>query len=315
MRRPLVVASCAVLATLAPSAFAEELGGTVAAQVLFDRGRSAFDAGRIEEACAAFEESMRLDPANGTLLNLARCHEQQGRVTTAWSEYRDALDMSRRLGQLQRAAVAEAAMARLEPRLPKLKVVMTAPPPGVVITHNGTSHRAAFLGAAMPVDPGAHVISVSAPGREAYETTVHVDEADTHEVVVPALDVETVGDRPSPLFYAGVVSGSVALTSLVAGAALGGVALAQQADAESDPQLCPQKRCTPLGRAQVDSAETKADAAVALLSIGGALAAASAVMLVVDRTRTPEEAPAEATATLVPWAGPQSGGFAFASAW
>jgi len=52
-------------------------------------------------ACPKLEESQRLDPALGTLLNLADCREQEGNVATAWSLFRDAESLARRGGHAE----------------------------------------------------------------------------------------------------------------------------------------------------------------------------------------------------------------------
>ena len=50
---------------------------------------------RYAEACPLLEESYQLDPAGGTLLNLALCHEATNRTKTAYDEYRLVLEKAR----------------------------------------------------------------------------------------------------------------------------------------------------------------------------------------------------------------------------
>src|SRR4051812_8772615 len=57
------------------------------AEALFREGKHLLSAGKLDEACPKLEESQRLDPKPGTLINLAYCHERQGRAATAWGEY------------------------------------------------------------------------------------------------------------------------------------------------------------------------------------------------------------------------------------
>ena len=61
-----------------------------AAQVLFDEGRTLMDAERYGEACPKFAESLRLDAALGTQLNLARCYQLVGKTASAWILYLEA---------------------------------------------------------------------------------------------------------------------------------------------------------------------------------------------------------------------------------
>src|SRR6185369_12155545 len=60
------------------------------AQSLFDEGRKLMNEKKFAEACPRLERSYKLDPAAGTLLNVAVCHEGLGRTATAWNEFREA---------------------------------------------------------------------------------------------------------------------------------------------------------------------------------------------------------------------------------
>ena len=100
------------------------------ATTLFQDGRALMAAGRLAEACPKLEESQRLDPGGGTLLNLALCHEQAGRLARSWSEFNDAAAVARRDGRRDRELAADSHAAALWPRLSKLTV--SVPPASIV---------------------------------------------------------------------------------------------------------------------------------------------------------------------------------------
>jgi hypothetical protein len=58
--------------------------GPTAAEALFQEGRQLLEEGHVDEACLRLAESYAQEPASGTLLNLARCHQTQGKIATAW---------------------------------------------------------------------------------------------------------------------------------------------------------------------------------------------------------------------------------------
>src|SRR5262245_61414545 len=78
---------CARLAVAGP-AFAED---RAAAEALFQAGREAMDARDYKTACERFEESHRLEPTAGALLNLANCREKLGELATAWQRFQEAI--------------------------------------------------------------------------------------------------------------------------------------------------------------------------------------------------------------------------------
>src|SRR5262245_63210105 len=63
--------------------------GDAGAEALFRAGREAAEKGDYASACARFEESHRLEPAAGTVFNLADCYEKRGQVASAWQRYRE----------------------------------------------------------------------------------------------------------------------------------------------------------------------------------------------------------------------------------
>src|SRR5688572_27163245 len=60
------------------------------AQVLFDEAKSEAKRGNLAAACEKFVASHKLDPAGGTILHVADCHENEGKLASAWAEYNEA---------------------------------------------------------------------------------------------------------------------------------------------------------------------------------------------------------------------------------
>jgi hypothetical protein len=161
------------------------------AEGFFVEGRSAMKARRYEEACAKFAESHRLDPASGTLLNLAVCREAQGRTATAWTHYWEGLVLSKKEANLEGERFALERLHALEPTLCRLTIYPpTTEPTALVITLDGARLDPKAWGSAKPVDPGTHVVVASAPGRESWTGRVSLVEQGSRRVLsVPPLRV------------------------------------------------------------------------------------------------------------------------------
>ena len=68
------------------------------AEALFDAARDLAKSGHYAEACPKFEASLELDEQLGTLVNLADCYENLGRVATAWAGWGAAREWAKREG-------------------------------------------------------------------------------------------------------------------------------------------------------------------------------------------------------------------------
>src|SRR5262249_23694305 len=111
----------ALAVTLAPPARA---GDPATADALFNAAKALMARKKWGEACPKVAASYKLDPTLGTLLNLADCHEKQGLLAQAWSEWGAAGERAEREKDAARKALCARRRAELEPRVPKLNIAV-----------------------------------------------------------------------------------------------------------------------------------------------------------------------------------------------
>jgi hypothetical protein len=334
----------ALAASLAgPDAFADD---KTTAEALFQAARTLMDEGKYAEACPKFAESQRLDPGGGTLLNLALCHEKEGKTATAWSEYKEGLGVARSEGRDDRVKFATDNIAAIEPRLSRLTVTVGADAkiPGLVVTVDGTQIGEPAWGIATPYDPGARRVAATAPGRTPWQTTIQLGPvADQQTVSVPLLEPGAAEPTPAPTAttsgpapsgapavapptgdagssepsdgstqqVAGYVIGAAGLVSVVIGGVFGGLAMSAESEAE---ETCDETTCTTLqGLNASDDANTNATLANAFV-FGGIGLVAVGLVVVLTAPSAPEEAAAAAT-TVTPWVGPSEAGLVGRFVW
>lgn len=268
------------------------------ALTLFRRGRELMEAKRIDEACASFAESQRLDPGGGTLLNLAVCHEEQGRTATAWAEFSDGLALARRDQRTDRVELAQTHMTALEPKLSRL--VINAPSDAALrIVRNGGDVPAAALGIAVPVDPGRHVVEAFVGTNSVFRMEIDVG-ADGDRRVVDVVPSEapretplradppvvtTVQAEPPPrrsslrpiLGWTLVGAGAI---SIGTGTFFGIRALGEQSASDDG---CRNGRCSSDAVERNDSAKTFADVSTATIALGALAVAAGIALILFDR--------------------------------
>ena len=186
---------CAVLLPQAARAQASP-SASARADTLFMQGKASLEAGDYAHACPKLQESYGLDPATGTLLALAVCHAGVGLSATAWRELRSAADGAIREGRADRAQFARDQIARLEPKLSRLTLVVPPDAPaGTIVELDGAPVARGDWGKATPVDPGHHILAARAPGRTAWSGTVDMgSEHDAQTVTVGPLAPESAHD-------------------------------------------------------------------------------------------------------------------------
>lgn len=248
------------------------------AEMLFFTGKGMMGEGRFTEACPKFAESFRLDPAAGTLLNLAVCHEKEGKVASAWGEFRQAEADAKRANRADREALASEAVSRLEPELPFVSIIVPAAMriPGLEVKRNGVPLQAAAWDTELPIDPGENVITASAPRYKTETLKVTLEKKQHTSVTLQPLEVDLLAIPPPPFWTArrklgmGLLIPGIAVAGV--GALFGGLALSEKSTSDSDcaPRLGV-ARCTQAGANAMSTAQT--DAWVADFGIGVGAAA------------------------------------------
>jgi len=293
MRRVLGIA--AAILFVAGRASAQPSGQDVAtAQALFEDGKRLMQGGKYEEACPKLVESQRLDPGGGTLLAIALCHEGQGKTATAWADYNVALGQARKDGRADREQTANEHIKGIEPKLVRVRIVVTQKVDGLEVRRDGALVGEAQWGTALPIDPGDHAFEASAPKKEKWSQTIAVrGEGQTVDVKIPALadaelsaiippapppkkdetppppkkhDGDDENDGSSQRLWGGIVGG-IGLVGLTVGTVFGLSASSKWSDAKDTHDA-------KLGK----SAGSAADASTVFFVVGGVALVAGAVL-------------------------------------
>lgn len=311
----------------------------IGAEKLYDDGSKLLAADDWAGACAKFADSFALDPAPGTLLNLASCAEHDGKVALAWSRYKDARSLNADTkSDKQRAQIESfiaAAIVRLEPRIPYLTVTVSPQVPGAKLRRDG---EPMIGGTELPIDPGKHVIEVEAPGYGVTRKEITIKEGahDKLEIQMgprvsepidtpkdPPPKDPTVKDPVVPpagetglgtLSIAGIVIGSIGIATLGVSAATGIVALGKEGeldelgckDTDSGTFSCTEGKEL---EAQEVSDEGKTMAIVSTVTtFVGAAAVGTGVLLFVLGTVQSSDQKAAPAARVLPYFGPADAG-------
>lgn len=273
--------------TVAPGVTLASEGSKAAAEALFNDARSLMAAGRYDEAIAKLQASQNLDPALGTMLNLAECYEKTGKIASAWAQYREVVSLARQSGAKEREDFAEQKSRALEPRISKLAIKLTpaaGDPSSMTITRDGDVVSAAELAVPIPVDPGKHVIEVRAPGKAPWSLTVEIGEgSSTKAVEIPALMDAPGNAQPTPATnpatpaaqndgstqrVLALVSGGVGVVGIGLGTVFGLKASSSWSDAKGECSAYPYG-CTQKGLSDKDDAQSQATISTIGFIVGG----------------------------------------------
>jgi hypothetical protein len=304
LRRWLAVPS--MLLAFAASSTARAQSDVAAAEAIFEAGRAAMEKGDFASACPRFRESERLDPAPGTLLNLADCEEKLGHLARAWEAWREALatlpaDDARR-------PAAKSRERAVESRVPRLTLTRApGAPEGTVARRDDVEIHAASFDVPLPVDPGEHTIVVSAPGRDAKQTVITLKEGEQRTLVVEpgppttstptpiptptptptptSTSTPTPTSSPFPWRPIGFLTGAVGLAGIGVGSAFGIAAIGDKSTV--DANCFGAKGCKQPGADAASAGRTSAILSDVGFAAGGVLVAAGVLLVL---THPPQRA-------------------------
>lgn len=205
-RIALLVAAALGLLGTSPLQAAETVDAA-RAKAYFAEARALVAEKRYEEACPRFEASLNLVYGVGTMFNLADCWEQVGRTASALLMFRRVAATAKTNGEDERARVAAARAAALEPKVPKLRI-QVASAGDIEIKRNGERVPDADLESPAFVDPGKHRVFASSPGKQPWssELTIPRDNVLVTVTVPPLEEVSAVAPSRTVAPVAPVVS-------------------------------------------------------------------------------------------------------------
>lgn len=341
MARGWLVAALAV-AGMAVAAHGSAQGGDASrAAALFEEGRVALDQGQYALACTKFDESLALVPRPSTILNLATCHEKQGHLVQAFNLYRQGIE--KLPSDDPKLKQAMEMLDALTKRLPRLSVKLPASlPVGAKLELDGKALEQIPV-QGVPVDPGQHALLLTAPGRADTRTAVTLVESQQLEITLALGEptggptaptgptpttsaTETTAPPPPPtagtgetapapppseggdgstLTTAGLVVGGIGIASFVVAGITGGILLSRDSDIEAE---CPNQQCTAEGADLISGSEGLIIGNWVTWIVGIAGVGVGAVLVGVGLSSDDGADSADATARVVPLAGPGLGG-------
>lgn len=331
------IVACALVA--AATARAQGPDEKAAAQALFEQGRALVEQGHYAEACPKFSDSLRLDRGIGTMLWLADCYERNGQTASAWASFKEAAAAAD-LAHDGRERVARERATKLEGKLTTVAVLVPpeAAVTGLEVRRDGVAVSAGEWGIGVPVDPGVHTISASAPDRKPWTANVELaPKPGLVSVTVPVLepaaaaasaptgapaatgapagDANTAplpaddGRKSSTQHTIGLVVGGVGIVSLGLGAYFGFAAKSTY-DGSNAGGHCVNNQCDTQGLSDRSSASTQAIVSTVLFGVGLAAVAGGAVLYF-----TAPRAHSGASLAVSPMPANGGGGMLFTGRW
>ena len=330
------VALSVLLASTSPARAEPTPADRAAAEVLFREAKKLFAGRKYPEACRKLEESQRLDPQGGTLLNLAVCHAREGKTASAWVEFQEAIDIAKQANRGDRVKLATVELAKLDKKLARLTIEVPAEArvPGLQISRGDERVGEGAWGTAVPVDPEVSLtLAARAPGYKEWSTATSVKAAEQKSIVIPKLeklpraptepkrapksdvDQERHQNGKGTERTVAYVLGGVGLVAVGVGSYFGLRAISKKGDAEKH---CDGSLCDPDGLDLNEQAKTAATVSNVAFGVGVVALGVGTYFFLTSMPDKSHATPAEAEKTAIRWSpciGPGSGAILMSGRW
>jgi hypothetical protein len=268
---------------------------------LYREGFDAATTGRWAEAKERFAAALAIRASPKVFFSLAQAEEQLGQLAVASHDYTSAIDGAKAAGESDVTSAAERALAALDPRVPRVRIVTDAN--GATASLDG---QPIAVGALVSVDPGGHQLVVSAPGMRDARAMVAISEKQRLDV---PMHLDAIGGEPgavaappanptsgpravspdtgatsahhgiSPWSVVGLATAGAGVVSLGIGSYFGLQAKSQYD--QSNRSGCSGDNCTKAAASIRGGAVSAGNTATALFVVGGALLAGGLVLWLV----------------------------------
>lgn len=165
------------------------------AETLFNEGQKAKEAGNTAEACAKFKASLEKNRnAVGTILNVALCFEQEGKIASAHKLFSEAEDRAHEGGFAEHEKAAHEHKSKLGVDVPHVAIAFAEQARDMKLVVND---QIVDVNAAndVEIDPGTTTVVVTAPGRVAYTTRFSIAKGEHKAIAIPKLNSPVSGGR------------------------------------------------------------------------------------------------------------------------
>lgn len=266
-----------------------EAAETAAARALAVEGVKLAQADRCDAAVDKLDRAEKLKHSPIVLRYLGECQIELGHWVEGSESLRKLLreqppeDASPAVTQAFESAAAT--LREVKPRIPSMKIILTAPADAKYeVKVDGKPMPASIIGVALPADPGEHEVEVTAPGFLKTSSSIKLDASASSFVTLelrrdpaapppqkaaarrrapeaspapapapsPVEDASAHGSRTGKIL--GYASYAVALGGLGVGIALGQSAIHDEKELRSS---CPNQVCPPAQKDSLDFARTK----------------------------------------------------------